>query len=87
MFMYIGVTMLILHIYATTVITHRGVAGVIGKAHAINCKLSTALIEYLTVLIEYIDLFQFSLLGHSCVGLGPTRPTLGYAPDYISSNS
>ena len=42
----------------------------------------TVLIEYLTVLLQYFDLFNFCWQGtiHIWVGLGPVRPALGYAP-------
>ena len=38
----------------------------------------TALIDYLTVMLKYIDIFQFLLVGYSQLLVGPT---LGYAPE------
>ena len=38
----------------------------------------TTLIEYLTIILEYINLFQFLLTGHSQLLV---EPTLGYAPE------
>ena len=43
--------------------------------------LVTALIECLTVLLEYLDLLQSQWQGTAIIweGLGPTKPTFGYA--------
>ena len=61
------------------ILVFRGVARISsGRAQS---RPMTALIEYLTVLLEYFDLFQLNQWGttHIWVGLCPTRPTLGYA--------
>lgn len=75
--MYIAVvpmcTMLLLYIYVTTVITHRSVAGVIGKPHAINCKAvdcSNRVFDCFNRVYRSVSIF----IGRTC-----TQPTFGSA--------